>query len=333
VATIDPKDYQLFAELYTKPAGELTAEDLVNFNKILDRITIHKGALVRLMGDVLCDRGSNDYFTLKLIEKIKQGGSDLEIILSNHDVEFINLYENDFKEFSCYWTKEFAGSMYNLGTLVEKGLVDKEELKGLVEKNYLPNLKLISYSLNMSGTRLSYFAHALTSANNIQALAKQFGVEYHAETVLKLANTIEEINEKFAEFVKNKQIMNCVKFKEYKEYRRQVEQDSGIKLYCDNAPLEFPVIRSIWNRGVSLIDEPKAMMEGFIPYYDFDMLHVHGHDGGGEVENYHFDCVVNLDNHFGKSPKNHKGTYSILYGIERSLTPEEKFLNSNVKLK
>ena len=49
------------------------------------------------MGDILADRGNNDYLTLKLLEKLHSLEIPYEIMLSNHDLWFIEAAEDYFQ--------------------------------------------------------------------------------------------------------------------------------------------------------------------------------------------------------------------------------------------
>ena len=60
-------NYDRLAEIYNTSVEELTKDILTEFNQILDTVTFRSEALVRLIGDELSDRGSNDYFVLKIL--------------------------------------------------------------------------------------------------------------------------------------------------------------------------------------------------------------------------------------------------------------------------
>src|SRR5262245_54716215 len=77
-------DYNAFCKLYIKAPHTLTLNDINNFNALLDKMAMNpqaQGCLVRLIGDVLADRGSNDYFTLKILEKLCKNNIEVEILL------------------------------------------------------------------------------------------------------------------------------------------------------------------------------------------------------------------------------------------------------------
>src|SRR3990170_6871307 len=72
--------------------------DVETFISLIDRIDVVRPDLkVRLIGDVFADRGQNDYFTLKVLEKLHQGGVKPEIIYSNHDIWLLGDYKKEAK--------------------------------------------------------------------------------------------------------------------------------------------------------------------------------------------------------------------------------------------
>lgn len=67
VMDLDEKSYTDFADVYIKKTEDLMPDDMKKFNSILEKITFNpraKDFFIRLIGDELADRGSNDYFTL-----------------------------------------------------------------------------------------------------------------------------------------------------------------------------------------------------------------------------------------------------------------------------
>ncbi len=133
---IDEDDYNKLAAIYQTTS--LTEEQLVKFDKILSKITFSGDSLVRLIGDELADRGSNDYFTLRILEKLKEHNVPVEILVSNHGIEFIKAYENKEKnKFSSHALgPEQALSMKNLQGLVDQKMVKREEILAIIDKSY-----------------------------------------------------------------------------------------------------------------------------------------------------------------------------------------------------
>jgi hypothetical protein len=125
---INKEDYENLVKIYSIQAENLTKEHLGDFNKILAKIEFNSDSTIRLIGDELADRGNNDYFTLKILEKLHDHKVPVEIIVSNHSIEFIEASEKQ-KDFRApMLNNEHALSMKNLQTLVEKGIVEREEI-------------------------------------------------------------------------------------------------------------------------------------------------------------------------------------------------------------
>jgi len=100
---ISDDDYKNLVEIYKKVPSkapwhgeevkELTKKDITEFNQILDKLVFNTEIGVRLIGDELADRGSNDYFTLKILEKLRKNNVPVEITVSNHSIDFLHATE------------------------------------------------------------------------------------------------------------------------------------------------------------------------------------------------------------------------------------------------
>lgn len=94
ITNMTPIHYASLVRIYRLSADQLTRRDIACFNEIINGLKFNKSCLIRLLGDDLADRGSNDYFTLKIIEKLIDEKVPIEILLSNHSIDFIYAYEN-----------------------------------------------------------------------------------------------------------------------------------------------------------------------------------------------------------------------------------------------
>ncbi|MCK1859324.1 hypothetical protein MXE00_13165 [Legionella pneumophila] len=126
---ISIEDYNRLVEIYRTPTKGLTKELLGEFNEILTKIKFNSDSTIRLIGDELADRGNNDYFTLKILEKLNEHTVPVEIIVSNHSIEFIEAYEKQ-DDFHAPMLSQggHAPSMEKLQILVETGVVTREEI-------------------------------------------------------------------------------------------------------------------------------------------------------------------------------------------------------------
>lgn len=287
---INKEDYENLVKIYSIQAENLTKEHLGDFNKILAKIEFNSDSTIRLIGDELADRGNNDYFTLKILEKLHDHKVPVEIIVSNHSIEFIEASEKQ-KDFRApMLNNEHALSMKNLQTLVEKGIVEREEILKIAKKAYKPTLRAISYSLSEDDKEITIYSHAGIGLNTIKKLASHLKVNYKDTTALDLALTIQNINEKFQKHVQNNTVNTL--------YTR-AKMNEGYRGYSDlsNAPFEF----IMWNRLYNKIDRP-AVHSGY------NVNFVHGHDSSDLTR----DNIYNLDNTLGKEAQANRGTYTVL---------------------
>lgn len=297
---LNEEDYETLVKIYRKETNQLTKKDLDRFNQILDKLEFNNEATVRLVGDELADRGNNDYFTLKVLEKLNQNNVPLEIILSNHSVEFIEAYEkqDNFNSPMLGW--QHAPSLNKMQNLLERGLISKEEILEITEKAYKPALRAISYTLNEEKDEITLYTHAPSDLKVIKAISKKLEVPYSDKTAVELAQTIDLINEKFQDHV-NKNTVNTLYSKDamYNAYNMR-------PLDPNEKPFEYVM----WNRVYSDLDRKVNHTDGY------KINFVHGHDSVGNTK----DNIFVLDNSLGKFEYMNQGEYTILYSHEVQLT-------------
>lgn len=299
---IDKADYNRLVTLYKTPTEDLTKEHLDEFNQILSKLEFNKDSLVRLIGDELADRGNNDYFTLKILQKLSEHNVPVEIIVSNHSIEFIEACEkqNDFHPPMLRWGH--ASSMQKLQCLVEKGIVTREEIVAIANKNYKPTLRAISYSLSEDKQEITIYSHAGIGLNTIKNLTQKLKVEYQDATASELAQTIDKVNAQFQKHVQNNTVNTL--------YTR----DKMFEGYCGEADLsDAPFEFIMWNRLYHHINRP-AVHSGYKVNF------AHGHDSSILTKN----NIYNLDNNLGKAEYMNKGTYTVLYSQEAAMAPVMK---------
>ena len=298
VLTMSKEDYTEIIKIYTIPVNELTKADLKRFNEILESTPINnKQLLITLLGDELADKGNNDYFTLKLLEKIAPH-LQFDIVLSNHGLEFINMYENGLTEYKPNLRKDQIYSMINLLTLIKKGLVDYSEIEKIIKIHYQAHLKLLSYSMSKNNKFITIYSHAAIGIETIKSLAKLFKVNYNDKTSCDLAKTIENINKAFIETVIAKKLAEL----------SNINNSSQSKINLDNAPVNFPILRAVYTRGYhEENDPPLKSLNGY------NLCYVHGHDGKGKVKLRYKEMEINLDNSLGKDDELYKGKYCVLF--------------------
>ncbi|CAO5682614.1 MAG: hypothetical protein HEEMFOPI_00752 [Holosporales bacterium] len=265
--------YKKFVSIYFKKAEDITAEDLSTFNQILEEILpgANSRTVVRFIGDILSDRGSNDFWTIHFLNQLNILQIPYEIIFSNHDFDFfINQYgflkgfvETFVFNFPGFDLPEHNNSSLSLKTLMQKKLVSQREIAEMLQSAYLPYVKLLSISHGFNS--MAIYTHAPAGMKTIKELANYFHIEYRDHTVDELTNTINQINHLFL----------CTDWS-----KRSIDNIQPIQTF-------------LWNRdGACYKDIPDQLYGG-------ELYFVHGHTPSieGEPSN-----VYNLDtqNDLGK---------------------------------
>ncbi|USQ13403.1 hypothetical protein J2N86_12025 [Legionella lytica] len=268
-------------------ASKKMLPDLVKeFHQFLGQIEVRdKNAIVRLIGDELADRGSNDYFTLRFLELLSDNGVKVNITISNHSNEFVTAYENLFKNQGLKAKNDVTDpdklSFLGLKVLVEEGVVEESDITEIVERVYKPSLKVIDYTLSEDGINL--FTHAPVRFEIIQHVANSLGVVYDDSTKEALAATIDKINVKFSQAVAENRI-------------NELCDTSNIGRLENLTPEEMaasPLVNVIWNRWSAAADTDDARpseKNGYKIGYN------HGHDPYQSK----YAHVNNLDTSCGK---------------------------------
>ncbi len=294
---ITPDDFSHLKAIYNRKP--LQAADIKQFKELLARIEVNpksKDSLLRLIGDVLADRGANDYLTLKLLQKFKQGGLPFENLLSNHDAEFIELYESG-QPFNQSKLDEQANSANQLQDLIDRNLVSRDEINALVEECYKPSLKALSYSFNEEG-KLTIYSHAAIDPQKIRYMADKLDLPWLGDDDPSIARTIDAINSAFAEHVQNNTVTRLIGLDEVP--LRAINGQEPIDAQ------QFPFAHLIWNRSTRDLQRSA--------HIDF----VHGHDKSDLTQG----NIFNVDNDLGKAPgQYHTGTYNVLYSKVKSHAP------------
>jgi hypothetical protein len=198
----------------------------------------------------------------------------------NYDEANANPFEPVILKFNGH-----ANSLGALNTLVVKKLVSSQEVIDFVENIYIRHLKVSSYSYHLENSEISIFSHAPIGLNIVEALAKQFELEFNHSNMQGLMSTIDEINAKFQDYLKTKTV-----------YSRLCPQNSMEMAYTNpNANLSnTPFVFTLWNRSISFIARHQhAELNGMKLFY------VHGHDPKPSALTH--VCNLDHDNNLGKT--------------------------------
>ena len=314
ILTLTRESYQRLVDLYKTGGmnadGSVDWAKLDDFKKIIETAKVRSpGPTVRLIGDELGDRGTNDLFTKLVLTKLKKSGVPCEEVLSNHSLEFVKFYETQVanlfsnKYYSNILGPGQASSLENLQKFIgdaestrEKKLV--KEIKQFYEETYLPNLKLISYSVDNhvdshvdshdAKKRVTFYSHAAVGLESLPELGKSMKVkkglcakEKVRQSTSELVACIDEINRGFTKLALSHKVSKTI----------DGEPDSG---NADRSGPASPLCYVTWTRSEEYIDRPDSLGDGA------ELTFVHGHNGALQSGNTQIGNVVNLDNVLGK---------------------------------
>lgn len=284
VLKLDERQYEQLKNIYLTPTDELTRDQLTEFKKIISSAEVSNEQALTLIGDELADRGNNDYFTLLVFKKLHDAKLNFNITLSNHSAEFIRDYEREQFTGANILRAGQASSLPNMHCLIEKNLIDENEVRDIVQTCYKPRVKAITYTLSEK-QEVTLFSHAPIGLETIERLAKKFELDYKDSTAKELIQTVDKINEKVEQLFSEKKLAELIDKEGYSSQTKPISVDR-------------PLQRLVWNRkvGRELVTETTTGMR---------VKFVHGHIGDGPLIK--ADKVVathqNLDTCWGKSPE------------------------------
>lgn len=282
VLEITEKEYNELVQLYY--THDKNNQNLSDFSRIISEVAVNTKhvSLIRFIGDMLADRGKNDYYILVLLQKLCEAGVAIEILLSNHDAEFIKNYQNNTLSDpeTTLHPHYHAPSLYGLAESLQEGFLKSPAVRTMVEKCYCPHLRLLSYSiehLSKSQIRFNVFSHAVICKHTLQNLAECFSVESSIfESMEALAECIDDINAVFLEALLNKKNIADLVNTRY-GYTSSLNSDDP-----------DPMTALIWSRNAHADCDIES---------NFDIYFIHGHD-----PDFYQDDHQNLDNLLGKIP-------------------------------
>lgn len=224
----------------------------------LTKITPGKNANKRMvwLGDVLADRGPNDYFSLLLLKQVKDVGVNSNITFSNHDLVFFQNWRRSY-----HTGMSSTASYHNLHALMLAGVVESTDVDDLLRDAYFPQLNLINYTLRPDGKMVLY-PHSSVPSIFYREIAAELGVKFSVASVAAFAESIDRINE-------------------------AVRKRGGLDGRLDKSTRLARLIDAfVWNdpgdtkgergRGSLMLTPERAI---FPDYLDKNIISVHGHVG------------------------------------------------------
>lgn len=282
VLDVNKDNYRQLRDIYKKPVSQLTKADLQKFERIVQEANVDASRSLTLIGDELADRGNNDFYTLLVLKKLHDSKLDVDIMVSNHSVEFLRDYVKS-KFTGQYMLGPGQGqSLTNMQALIQRGLVDENVVRQMVQTTYQPMVKGIGYTISEDGS-LSIFSHAPIGLETIEALAQKFNIPYQEDSPLALITTINAINEEIQVLFSQNQLAWLIDDEGHSDPRKPISPTK-------------PLMRMVWNRalGSELRTEPRTQ--------NYQVNFVHGHIGDGAIKQHGqaLPSHQNLDTSFGK---------------------------------
>lgn len=300
ICEISKEHYAQLQNLYY--SNITTVNDRLEFDSLINEHLkiINSHILIRLIGDELSDRGQNDYFILKIIEKLCDRFVQIEILFSNHGANFMlahQEYEHNFDQLlSKTIEPQQTCSMSNLDKCLLSDIVDFQAINVLTSIYYYPKIKLISATFDIESNRITIYSHAPIGLLQIKWAANYFNVPYDNSSVEKLATTIDKINYEFISFIHKKELPKIFTNESFHRVNKNSATPRDVILFI------------AWNRCLSLLEQPETQ-------HGYTLEFVHGHDSSPSTKT----NVINLDNIIGKSNENYEGQLDSLFSDEITL--------------
>lgn len=288
VVTLSKEHYKELLNIYKKDLNQLSDKDLALFQEMINDATYNTQQSIRFLGDDLCDRGMNDFFTLMIYKKLDTEHVPFEIVLSNHGNFFISAYEKPNHPFNLNpygegHNESTVQSMLRMAKLMDKGLVDKQEIVDTVQNHYLKHLKFPAYTVNKKKKEITIYSHAPIDLAMLEALAKDLQTPYQDKSLEELTTSLDAINARISEWILSNSFSS-----HYIDLLEAHKKSNSLS----------PLNQVLWNRDYSILKRENPL-EGK-PY---KVNYVHGHDS--------MPNVFDLDNLFGKGPRQYRGPYAV----------------------
>ena len=281
---ISERDYGVLNAIYNKEPQKLYAGDIDYVKTIVHRAKVNNDKSLTLIGDELAERGMNDFWMLLVLKRLHEAQVDMDILLSNHSVEFLNRSSGG----TATIIPAHSRSYHNMEVLIANGIISDAEVQEIINQHYLPMVKALRYSISEKGA-LTIYTHAPVGLETVEALALKLGVDYDEKTPDSVMRTIDNINKNLSELFATGHMATLL-LDEGKAPARIM----GKKIPMPHA---YPFIRLIWNRQLG----PELRMKSKDGL--FEITDVHGHVGRGSItteDGTPSPNHQNMDNNFGK---------------------------------
>jgi len=263
-----------FVDLLAIDDTETLKKHIQLFRKILDQVKVLTTCTYLELGDETGDRGNDDLKIHSTIKKLRSEKVKLKVFPSNHGIATITSREQGI--YKSYDVADLqAVSIAVLQHLINHGAIEKKEIDDMIDEHYYEAcsdlIDVHSFQQNPGNDdSLICFSHAKIDIDDIKALAQQFGVECHLDTIENTKATAKRINEFYKKKLFAKEIHTLLPTLE------QLAQSNVTPLYV-----------LLWKR----LNDRVGFNAGKFTYF------CSGHDGAGQYSN---SMIIDLDNQNGK---------------------------------
>lgn len=293
VIHLSKKEYSVLKKLYKKLPSTYTSETIAQLKEAISRILIiNQDCFIVLLGDILCDRGYNDYMTLLILSHLKKNNISIQIPPSNHDIEFLLrakvagdqkiFNRSEDNQYSEYYSirqhiNEIATPSSNSIThFLKQGLVTNEELSSLIYSDFTSFIKFIPYKVE--GDNITLFIHAPVGLEYLAGIALEFGIYFDFSSKESFLRSIDAINESV-------------------DFSNRAQLDAYLIKYFQKVSLkQHPYLYGTWNRVDTYMTFYQENSQSYRVYI------IHGHIG--DPSSIPHERLLNLDSNFGKEVLN-----------------------------
>lgn len=242
---------------------------------------VPNGVTLRCFGDMLADRGSNDLLSLLVLLEMRLAFPELRgvILLSNHDKCLLSNYLRGALAPGEKLTMELSpcNSLTRLKWLIDNHIVPYEEVEAMIQKAYLPALKLVDYVRREDGS-IDIMGHAPLTLSAIDKAMHEFLPANHHKDIYAsvddVAYVLDQLNIMFSEGLMDKESFM---------FKALTTRPSGTN----------PIYNFIWPRLTDIGPEIKT------PSYNYRFRH--GHDGSPGEVTIHGVTYIGYNSIFGKA--------------------------------
>ncbi|CEG55939.1 hypothetical protein [Legionella fallonii] len=242
---------------------------------------VPNGVTLRCFGDMLADRGSNDLLSLLTLLEMRLAFPELRgvILLSNHDKCLLSNYLRGALAPGKKLTMELSpcNSLTRLKWLIDNHIISYDEVEDMIQKAYLPALKLVDYVRKEDGS-IDIMSHAPLTLSAIDKAMHEFLPANHHKDIYASADDVayvlDQLNIIFSEGLMDKK--------------------SPMYQALTTPPSKTnPIYNFIWPRLTDIGPEIE------VPSYNCRFRH--GHDGSpGEIK-IHGVTYIGYNSIFGKT--------------------------------